>query len=244
MCEPQTLDTIREVVTEYVDSDRMFTVFDISLEVKQRARAKGDVVERHRHMKNTIHMEVDQYLQNSLYERQLLDVGAPSKAFVYYPEGKDPATYEPKKRLDAPQATAQAPGAVSPAPPVAPPLPQSAPTGTQTLDDDEDEDEGDAKDSGHKADGRGTLAVPCYLVRAAKFNPQEKAYIYAEDRNGDKVVVVSKQKPGVSPVTAYTVDKYHNVRITKGQLVAGGVGASTYDFELDGDDVIVKAHQT
>jgi hypothetical protein len=242
MCEPATQDTIREVVTEYVDGDRMFTVFDISLEVKNRARAKNDQVERHRHMKNTIHMEIDQYLQNGLYERQLLDVGAPSKAFVYYPEGKDPSTYEPKKRHDAPQAAAPTPGTVSPAPPVASPLPQSASTGTSTLDDDEDEDEGDEKDSGHKADARGTLAVPCYLVRAAKFDPQEKAYIYAEDRNGDKVVVVSKQKPGVSPVTNYTVDKYHNVRITKGQLVAGGVGVGTYDFELDGGDILVKTH--
>jgi hypothetical protein len=235
MCDAHTLDIIREVVNGFVDDDRMFSAFDVSLTVQRVARKRGEGVERHRDMKNSIHSEVQQYLDSNLYEKVLRDVGAPTKAFVYYPEGSDPGKYEALTRRDAAPAPAPSSPSVAPA---ASPAPSTTATGTAVADDDDD-DEGDQKASGHKADARGTLAVPSYLVRQAGFQAGGKAYIYEKDGG----VVVTTQKSSLREITSYTVDKYLNIRITKGQLIAGGAGDGTYDLEFaNPDEVLITAH--
>jgi hypothetical protein len=244
MCEPSTLDLIREVVTEATDKDQMFTAFDISLQVKELAEERGELVERHRHMKGAIHQEIAQYLDSDLYERQLMDVGAPTKAFVYFPEGQDPSGYRPKKRRDSQAAPVASPlPSVAPSPvggaPSTQAAPQAAPVASSAPSDDDD-DEGDEKDTNRSPDARGTVAVPSYLLRAAGMVAGDTVHVGKSDHNGDECLIVSSDDDG-SALVSYTVDKYNNVRITKPRLDSIG-SDGTYDFLLQSDRVIIKKH--
>lgn len=233
MCEPATLGFIQEIIGREVDEDKMFTAFDVSLAAKKMARQKGEAVERHRHMKNTIHQEMDRYISNGLYERQLLDVGPNLRAFVYYPEGQDPTQYTPLKRLDAPPATST-PHKHAIIPPAVP-LDQ---------DDDDDDDGGDTRGDG-SPDARGTINVPTYLLRAAGIEPSDDAYVIAKvDDQKNNILVVTKDKPAdVDPLVTYKADPHGAVRISKGQLAAGGLVGSKFDYDSSGDEVVVKVRE-
>jgi len=82
---------VEEVVEDWVDDEKMFTAFDVSVEAKKRGAQC-----RHREMKSTIH-ELMRY--NSNYRKQTLQVrGAYTKPFVYLPHGSDISEYEPMDR--------------------------------------------------------------------------------------------------------------------------------------------------
>lgn len=88
-------DIIENEVGIWMDSDRMFTAFEISRAVK----AKG-VNLRHRDMKEFIHASVHRR-RSRTYTRTLLNVGAPQQAWVYHPLTKNPHTFTPLQRNDS-----------------------------------------------------------------------------------------------------------------------------------------------
>ena len=222
MCSPACENLIREVVREFVDGDRLFTAFDVSKETQCRLKAAGEPFERHRHMKNIIHRETEEFTTSGEYGRQLHDVGASTQAFLYFPPSADPNSYVPQDRPTTPV--------------------QVATTAVDDDDDDNDDnDEGDEQDTGRATDGRGTLCVPNHVLRAAGFNPQEVAYVEVDKVDGKPALILSKRS--TNHVAAYTVDYCDNVRITKGTLTAAGLCSTTgYDFYRDGSDVIVQIH--
>jgi hypothetical protein len=206
---------IRQVITEKVDSDIMFTAFDVSREVQIRLQAAGLSFVRHSNMKEVVHEEMQGYMQQGVYQRQLVDVGAPVQAFVYYPAGADPLQYVSGNivHISAP--------AIVPVPAV-----------TDSTDD---------GNQGRSPDARGTLAVPAVLVRAAGMMPGDKCYVYADtDKTGTPFLIITGMATGKS-LAEYTVDAYNNVRITQKQLDAGGLTEDSFYFESDGSSVIVKA---
>lgn len=235
MCSTATSDLIREVLTEKVNRDEAFTAFDISCDVKELAKQRNLPSERHRDMRGEIHNQVEQYVQQGVYDRVLRDVGAPSQAFVYYPtNGYDPSSYTPRQRSDgkpAPSVISYAPTAVA-----------VAPAATAVADD--DEDDGDGLVRGRTGDARGTVAVPSHIMRAAGFKFKDVAYVSATTQNGDPALVLAKQLvAGHSKLTCYTVDHGDNVRITEATLKTAGLDAGSYDFEREGDKVYVKNHK-
>ena len=256
MCEPATQNLIEEVVTEKVDADELFTAFDISLAVQDRAKATGVPTERHRHMKNSIHTELQQYLDTQVYSRSLQDVGAPTQAFVYYPTGSDPSAYVPRSRSDSsPQPsqrkqlgdTGSRPTSVPSAAPAVSPAGVALAQHLGASSSSDSDDDGDQRDtSGRSPDGRGTLAVPVNVLAAAGFKPYDVAYATAVDYQGKPAISLTKQAvPGKDNLTAYTVDSYGNVRVTDSILQKSGVkqdGSTTYDFESDADAAYVVAH--
>ena len=239
MCNSTSLGHIQDVTTDWVNDGRMFTAFEVSLEVQKRVRAEGGQPERHRHMKTAIHQEMDQYLQTGLYGQNLQDVGAPDPAFVYHPPGEDPANYTPLSRKD----DQQKPTPATPAQPQ-PVAASSTPNiGLAAVDDDDDGDQTDSV--GRKPDQRGTLTVPNYMLRAAGFQPKDVAYVTRRNDSGTDVLVLSKRAT-TQPVTTYTVDYASNVRVTAkvlGECNIGGPGVVTYDFDGTSDEVVVKKHQ-
>jgi hypothetical protein len=70
----------------------MFTAFEISLALKDQG-----VRERHRNLKSTIH-DVLARVAGGNYSRTLMDVGAPSQAWVYHKLRDNPYLYEPLDR--------------------------------------------------------------------------------------------------------------------------------------------------
>lgn len=248
MCNQASLSVIQDVATEWVNDGRMFTAFEISLEVQKRVRDSGGQPERHRHMKGAIHQELERYINGGTYCQQLQDVGAGTPAFVYYPPNEDPATYKPLARKDSPpQAPADptlGPVASQPATTPAAPTKPSTPGPGLSLCGPDDSDDGDQVDSaGRRPDQRGTLTVPNQLLRAAGFQPKDIAYVTSRDDNGAKVLVLSKRTTS-QPITTYTVDYATNVRVTSHVLSTAGIGGSnaTYDFDGTGDEVLVKLH--
>jgi len=251
MCSPQHADLIQEVADELVNDDKAFTAFEVSLEVQKRAKKNGLPHERHREMKNTTHRTLQQFVDNGVYEQTLADVGAPTRAFLYHPPGFDVSSYVPLERRDKPQTqppqTAASSAGNSSAGTSSPGL---STTGVTAVVFD-DSDEGDEQDTsgthaagGKTGDARGTVAVSAQVLRSAGFNKDDVVYACASTKDGSKVLVLTKQVlAGLSKQTSYTVDHGNNIRITEFTLKKAGLDTSNgYDFERDGDQVVVKAH--
>jgi hypothetical protein len=219
MCHPATAALVKQVVTNRVDADEMFTAFDISLAVKEIAKKTGQQAERHRDMKGAIHAEMQNYLASGVYRRELVNVGAPTKAFLYFPDGADPSDYVPVGHQKS-VSTVQ-PAALPSPPPVA-------------TDDSDDDDEGD----GRRVDARGSLSVPSHLVLSRGLNSGDRIFVRPDNGN----LVVSQVDNG-NATTSYVVDKNHNIRITQSQLAGSGfTPQDTFDFSDNGDDIVISKH--
>jgi hypothetical protein len=243
MCTPEAEVLIQEVVTTKVDGDEMFTAFDVSKTVQSRQEEDGAEIERHRHLKNTIHQEMQQYLDSGLYQKSLHHVGAQSPAYLYHPVGSDPENYVPQHRA-APQPH-HIPTPVPPVGPIpdyvkletavpystSPPLPHF---GGQVA----------GGQDGTRGDARGTLAVPCTTIRSVGIQNGETVYVSEGVQNGEDVLVLDKNYPANGNVLAsYTVDRYGNVRITHSTLSTltdNGPQIDTFDFEVDGNTIMVS----
>jgi hypothetical protein len=227
MCLATSSALIQDVVTKFVNADQMFTAFDVTLEVKALASARNEPSERHRDLRHDIHNAVQQYIDASVYEKTLRDVGAPERAFVYHPTGSDAANYVPRSRGNNPRVVSNTIAAAQ-NPTVAPNLlSSSSNVGT-----------------GRLPDARGTLLVPANLLRSVGMKHEDTAFVYTrQDAAGKTVLSVTKEVPaGFSSIAKYTVDYHDNVRITHVQLIAGGIQSSTgYAFEVDGTEVIIRA---
>jgi len=195
MCSQATLDLIKSVVDEKVNRDEMFTAFDVSVEVQERAKTAGIPTERHREMKRFIHDEITVYLSSGLYEKTLKDVGAPEKAFVYFPVNGDPDNYQPRDRGNkTPAPTMALPASI--------PMPQvvTAP-GDKVL----------------SPDARGSVSVPRGMTRALNFASGEEVVVVADQHNGQPCLVISRmvdKDANQAILTQYTVNPNRNLRVT------------------------------
>lgn len=247
MCTVEAESIITDVVTELVNDDALFTAFDVTKKVQALLNEKKLPNERHRDLKRRIHEEVAPYVSQGLYDQQLTDVGAPTKAFLYLPSGADPNAYTPQPRTDGQeqQSPPTPQPAASPAPqPVAASAantttPQSGPSISLV-----DADDGDEVDkAGRETDKRGSLTIPCFLLKAAGFATGDIAYVTTLQW-GESFAVSKRPVAGKAPLgTTYTVNSNVNVRVTASSLTACGLSPqSTFDFERQDDQVIVTRH--
>lgn len=246
MLDTSTQTLIADEVRERVDNDEMFTAFDISLAVQQTAKDRGEAVARHRDMKQTIHDEMDAYMQHGVYNRTLRDVGAPSHAYIYHPVNEDPNDYVPMQRKDRNQTQSQASVSVPPQPsPTVATVTTTTTTATASRNA-APKSPSDCASLGRHTDNRGTLTIPAILMLAANFRPHDKAVFYNDtDNNGDVVGVIAHQTPpNKDALTEYTVDRDANVRVTAHQLNQAGIGGDglAYDFEGGNDFVLIRQH--
>lgn len=94
MCSSQTQQFIAQVVSNKMASDVMFTLFDITLEVKKLEKAAGLQVSRHNEIHDDVAAEVRQQIVPAGWQRQLQTMGNGLSAFVHYNSNThDPATY-------------------------------------------------------------------------------------------------------------------------------------------------------
>ena len=103
MCDAAMMGNIEEVVEKFVDEQRMFTAYDVTCEI--RGNVGRGVNVKHSDIKNDIHKEMAQHLDND-WQKTLQDVGAAVSAFVYYHFMSDPTNYEPQSSGSAPATPA------------------------------------------------------------------------------------------------------------------------------------------
>lgn len=235
MCDLSTLNLIVEVIEQKIINQEMFTAFDVSTEVQKKAKNQSIPIERHRNMKNDIHQEMQQYLHAGMYKSQLHDVGAQMQAILYFPDNSDPNNYIPQKRKDNSLGVVIK-GNTKPIIPAC-----AVVDGKLKLVDTTSQDISDSQKAGRSPDQRGTLTVPNNLLQNAGLKPRMTAFVFL--RPQDDLLFVTKNVHDRKYEAVYTVDYAGNVRITKSILKLIGDDNSTYDFERNADEVIVKVHK-
>jgi hypothetical protein len=222
----QVNDAIREVVTEWVAKEKMFTAFEISLEVKKKGIQK-----RHREMRETVHEIILEVAQPKNYARQLTDVGAPELAWLYYPASANPATYTPLERVG---------GTSWPAPP-ANPVPPSQPPLLLTLRDPEGIPKGASG-----VDARGRLCLPVRMLQAIGVKGGDRVSVSVKGEELHVHNCVSATTPPGDPVeiadgiTIYTAEPDGNVRLTQKTLAKANIaGLQCYRISQTADSIVV-----
>jgi retron-type reverse transcriptase len=151
MADAATKQTIEVLALERVKAGEMFTAFDITLAVR---KIGGNV--RHNEVRDVVHELYERGRMGAAYTRSLIDVGSPTKPYLYHRYSDDPSSYRtpaPPSPAAPPPPAPPAPGVVgrflkklfgsgqapptpsgpgrSPAPPSAPPSAGGRPTGAQ-----------------------------------------------------------------------------------------------------------------
>jgi RNA-directed DNA polymerase len=107
MANAATEQLVIALCNERVQARIMFTAYDIT----QAARRRGGNV-RHNDVRDLVHELFENGRLGATYNRSLIEVGAPTKPWLYHHFGDDPANYREPGR-DAPQQAAPAqPGLV------------------------------------------------------------------------------------------------------------------------------------
>jgi hypothetical protein len=91
MCSATVFDVILNVISEFVSSQKLFTAFDVTKEV--RSRVDGKVP--HFDVRSFLNSEFLMGQDMDSYNRELcvLNVIHDPRAFIYYPDGKEASEY-------------------------------------------------------------------------------------------------------------------------------------------------------
>jgi len=200
---------IIEIVDDWVDNNKMFTAFDVTL----KAQELGDT-RLHRNLRDDIHDAVAPYVDQGLYERTRVDTGLKVKPWLYHPVGADVTKYESKaKKQTTPNPT--------PA--------QQVPVPKVTLSN---RSKGAlAIPSGRTPDKHGAVCVPKYLISQTRMKPGDVAILLDYNHSGQDYYTLEKYNNQTTNSVRkckrkYKVDKYGNIRIAVTQLG----NKNQYDF--------------
>lgn len=105
MVDAATRKLVEDIVQERVQANVMFTAFDITTEARRRG---GNA--RHGEVRDLVHEIFQQGRMGAAYNRSTIDVGAPTRPFLYHHFNVDPANYQ------APGAAPAAPNPNAPDP--------------------------------------------------------------------------------------------------------------------------------
>jgi retron-type reverse transcriptase len=100
MADAATQRLVDQIVREKVQAGAMFTAYDVTLEARRRGANVG-----HRDVRDLVHECYEQGRLGAAYKRTPIDVGAPTRPFLYHRFGDDPNSYRP------PPAVADTPAA-------------------------------------------------------------------------------------------------------------------------------------
>jgi retron-type reverse transcriptase len=110
MADAATRRMVEQIVEENVAHGDMFTAFDVTLAVR---KIGGNV--RHQEVRDLVHELYEQGRMGAAYTRSLVDVGAPTRPYLYHRYSDDAASY--RIPTSSPPATPTAPPGPSAPPP-------------------------------------------------------------------------------------------------------------------------------
>ncbi len=216
-------ERINEVVAEWVSGGKMFTAFEVSLEVKKRG-----VEERHRNMREYVHETIFRLgIERGDYSRTLMDVGAPEQAWVYHTLDRNPYEYVPLDRtgMDPIPASARPRGVRNPMRLTAGlASPFAIPTGA------------------YGTDQRGRLCVPVGLLTNLGVGPGERVNVLCDPANEQALITKDTGVNQDNPDTTYTLEGDGNVRITQGTLEKAGLDGMQC-YRIDGNDAVISVRK-
>jgi hypothetical protein len=231
---------ISEVVRSFVDQKQMFTAFEVTVAVQKKGIDEDlwddDDKPKHKALRNDIHDEINTFLASGEYSRVLADVGAPHKAFVFYPAGGDPDQYVNPLTPSGGTKTKSSDIAYVPKDPPSATTgttsPSTARTRKQTV-----------RDRGKVTDRRGCLCVPSKLVRSLGWKSFAHVFAVKGTMSGKNIMRLKIHRGNKVPprqVGRYTIDKGSNIRIAPGALQKAGMRDGQYKFKAQkGTDSIV-----
>jgi hypothetical protein len=218
MCDAAMMGNIEEVVEKFVDEQRMFTAYDVTCEI--RGNVGRGVNVKHSDIKNDIHKEMAQHLDND-WQKTLQDVGAAVSAFVYYHFMSDPTNYEPQSSGSAP-ATPAADGNHQHSSPAAT---ATAPAATATV----------ASSDAFAVDGRSRLLIPTTFMQHLGVKGGDEVKVYKEL----DFIVVSKEDQQLRELACIKVDNHGYVYLSAKILGQGDLG-DAQTFDVDATDVGIE----
>lgn len=245
MLDHEYTSLISSVIDSKVLNEELFTAFDVSLEVKSKCAAANLKPLRHGEMKSAIHEYLMyQYVSAGLYNRKIHDVGAPEKAFLYYPLNADPNMYVSmdRSKFDQPQTVTQptvpgdglpwnTPGFAAPNNPGV-----STTRKIQTAKD--------IAEFGMKPDQRKAIRVPVLMAKQIGLQVGDRAYVGKEMVDGVPSLVITKEARPC--MVSYSVHPGNSFAISYGTLYDSGLVADAYDLTIGQYDsqtaILVKAH--
>jgi retron-type reverse transcriptase len=98
---------IDQIVEEHVQAGTMFTAYDVTLEARKRG---GNV--RHNEARDRVHELFQRGLMGAAYQRTTIDVGAPTKPFLYHHYTTDPNQYKSPGQGQTTSPSPQQPGII------------------------------------------------------------------------------------------------------------------------------------
>lgn len=215
------LNEIVDVVNDYVRNDKMFTAWDVTMEVRKRSKDRV----QHFEVKKEVHRMFD---NGSMASHNRVLANLPNinpQPWLYYPPTVDPSTYTGK-----------------PVVAVAPPT-----SSMSTVDDDDEVDIAADGSVVYKFDSTDRLCVPNKLVRELNLKAGDEVEVVCTTPPTSEVCVVPKNItfPGVPPhvsscVASYVVDRYDNVRISRAALTKIGINGVAFEINRDGNNNAIK----
>lgn len=235
MCDTATRQAVEDIVIEKINTQEMFTAWDITMEARRRQTQV-----QHHETREVVHDFFENGSMGSDYTRTLINVGAPVKPFLYHLRTADIKHYnksgstKPKTNKKSGNVTVQNPPAASPV--AAGPSISVGGMVTQPK-------AGEVA----RADARGTVCIPATVLKSAGFAYGDTAYVYAVPNMKSLIVVKDPADAGGSAIfrcRKYTVDYHGNVRVTRkclemAQIPAGSKGQQ-YGVLHQGKTVTLK----
>lgn len=215
-------EQINEIVAEWIREGKMFTAFEVSLEVKRRG-----VHERHRNMREHTHEAIFHLgIQRGDYSRTLMDVGAPEQAWVYHTIASNPYEYVPLDRtgMETVPAHARPRGVRNPVRLSAMSSPFAIPQGA------------------YGTDQRGRLCIPVNLLTAIGADAGERVNVLCDPANEQALLTRASVGDASNSDTSYAVEGDGNVRMTQGTLEKAGLdGLQCY--KIEGNDTVISVRK-
>lgn len=217
------LNEIEDTVKEFVNSDTMFTAWDVT--VALRKRSKNNI--QHYEVKKEVHQMFDQGNMTG-YNRHLANLpNVNSQPWIYYSPSVDPTIYTGKP--------------IVPTAAVVLPSPTSSMSSVDSTDDGSDV----AADGSlvYKFDTTDRLCVPNKLIRELNLKVGDEVdVVYTVPTTSEVCVVPKGGLPGLSSIATYVVDKYDNVRISRAALTKIGINGIAFEIERHGTAIKIKKY--
>ncbi len=207
------VDEIIDVVNDFVDDTKMFTAWDVTVELRKQSKNRI----QHFEVKKEVHRIFDQGNMFG-YNRALANLpNIALQPWIYHPLNADPNMYMGNVVAITPASTPVVPSTCS--------ISMTTPP----------------KNDYHYYGASNRLCIPNKLIRQLGLRKGHEVLLLRPLTSNDEVVIKPKRwfiPNGSSPVAVYTVDKHDNVRIPRSTLNKAGLVASA--FEISGDVYSVK----
>jgi hypothetical protein len=224
MCDTQARNAIMDVVGELTNQGKLFSAFDVT----KMLRAKG-INEPHRSVKQEVHSMYRNLGMPTNYERELVHLANNDTAWVYYPEGADPQTYDPNalpgKNMTStdPVATDLLVQRLGRMNRMGCPTPTDA--GPPYID---------------MTDRRGRLLVRKALVQSIGLKPYDKAVVYVSPTQVAIEAASHTVNFAVGKMKIYKVDRDNAVRISAKTLKTLGLVGTAFKVEKENNRLIIE----